>query len=182
MDGEIPDFEKKLIANHFTLEKHRKNAILISDREDCDKMYFVLKGVIRIFYFNKHNTEITRTFVFENEFCTNLISFSKQGENTENIQCLEDCLLYSITRENFYKMMKESHVMTHLYTKVLEKFIKYNLERFQFISTLNQRERVEKFLSDFPEANRRIKDKIIATYLGISPEFFSKIKSEFYKK
>ncbi len=174
----VPEFEKKLIAESFTTKKFRKNIIIVNDDEDCDKLFFVVKGIIRIYYFNIFGKEITRTFISENEFCTNLISFSKQDTNNENIQCLEDCLLFYITRENFYKMLEQSHIMTGLYSKVLENFINKNLRHFQFMNTLNERERIEKFFFDFPEINRRVKDKIISTYLGVTPEFFSKIKSE----
>ena len=178
MNGEIPEFEKKLISENFTFKKYRKNTILVNDNEDCDKLFFVVKGVVRIFYFNIFGKEVTRTIILENEFCTNLVSFSKQDSNNENIQCLEDCILFYITRQNFYKMLEKSHIMTTLYSKVLENFIRRNLKHFHFMNTLNERERIEKFLIDFPEINHRVKDKIIATYLGLIPEFFSKIKSK----
>lgn len=174
----IPEFEKKLIADNFRIKKYRINSIIINENEDCDKMFFVIQGTLRVFYFNTLGKEITRTFTLENEFCTNLISFSKQDLNNENIQCLEDCLLFYITRENFYKMLEQSHTITKLYAKVLENFISRNLMHFQFMNTLNERERIEKFLTDSSEINRRVKDKIIATYLGITPEFFSKIKTK----
>lgn len=174
----VPEFEKKLIAENFKIKKFKKNTILINDNEDCDRLFFIVKGIARIFYFNVFGKETTRTFISENEFCTNLISFSKQDTNNENIQCLEDCILFYITRENFYKMLEQSHIMTRLYSKVLENFISKNLRHFQFMNTLNERERIKKFFLDFPEINRRVKDKIISTYLGVTPEFFSKIKSE----
>lgn len=177
----LPQNEKELIQNLFTITKRRKNDIIIDENEDCNRLFFVIKGALRIFYFLPDGTESTRNFTFEGEFCTNLISFSGQDENHENIECLEDCLLYSISNDNFYEMLGKSPHLTHLYTKVLEKFIKYNVERFQFMNTLNERQRVVKCLKEFTEINLRIKDKIIATYLGVSPEFFSRIKSEFYK-
>lgn len=179
---EIPEIEKKLIEDNFTFCKYRKNNILISDHQDCDKIFFIIKGAVRIFYFNQFKTEVTRTFIFENEFCTNLVSFSGKAINNENIECLEDTLAFYITRDKFYEMLQKSQLLTKLYSKILEHFIHKNLIHFQFMNTLNDRQRIEKFLKDSQEINRRVKDKIIATYLGISPQFYSRTKSEIFKK
>lgn len=178
---ELPDIEKELITKKFKLQKFRKNEIIIKENEDCDRIFFVLKGAIRIFYFNILGTEVTRTFIFENEFCTNLISFSGQAPNNENIQCLEDTLVFSIFREDFYDMLHQSHILTQLYYKILELFINRHLQHFQFMNTLNERQRIEKFLQTSSHINLRVKDKIIATYLGVTPEYLSKTKSKTIK-
>lgn len=178
---EIPEFEKTLISQNFKFHKYRKNHIIIKENEDCNQIFFILKGAIRAYYLNSLGSEVTRAFTFENEFSTNLISFSQQSFNNENIQCIEDTLLFSINRENFYNMLKQSYILIELYSKILEYYINCNLQHFQFMNALNQRQRIEKCLNEFSEINLRVKDKIIATYLGITPEFFSKIKSEFYK-
>ena len=176
----LPEKEKELIRRRFTLHKFRKDEIIINQNEDCNSLFFVLKGILRIFYFNESSTEITRVFIHENEFCTNLISFTNQDINRENIQCLEDTLLFRISRDDFYEMLSESQLMTTLYSRVLEQFIKRNLEHFEFMNTLNEKQRVEKFLESSPEINSRVKDKTIATYLRVSPEYFSRTKRNFY--
>ncbi|SKC11917.1 cAMP-binding domain of CRP or a regulatory subunit of cAMP-dependent protein kinases [Soonwooa buanensis] len=177
-DKDLPEFEKELITKNFNIQKFRKNQILVKDTDDCDSIFFIVKGAIRIYHFNNFGAEVTRAFIFENEFCTNLISFSNQAPNNENIQCLEDTLTFSITRTDFYNMLSQSHVLTHLYSRILEVFINRHLQHFQFMNTLSERQRIERFLQNSPEINLRVKDKIIATYLGVTPEFFSKIKSE----
>ncbi len=178
---EIPDFEKKIIQESFKLQKFRKNQIIIADTEDCNQIFFIINGVLRIFHFNELGTEITRTFTFENEFCTNLTSFSQQSKNAENIQCLEDSLVFSIERDTFYKMLKKSQFLTEIYSRLLEQFVHLNLQHFQFMNTLNERQRIEKFLNENHKINARVKDKIIASYLKVSPEFFSRVKNEVYK-
>lgn len=179
---QLMESDKKLISENFNLFKVRKDQIIISDTEDCDKLFFIIKGSLRIFYFTPLNVEVTRTFILENEFCTNLISFSGQAVNKENIQALEDTFVFYIRRKNFYEMLAQSHVLTELYAKILEQFIARHLSHFQFMNMLTPKERVEKFLTDSIEINRRVKDKIIATYLGVTPEYFSKTKNAFYKK
>ncbi|MFC6267757.1 Crp/Fnr family transcriptional regulator [Frigoriflavimonas asaccharolytica] len=178
---ELPQSDKNLIQKYFTFSKYRRNDILINDKEDCSKMYFIYKGALRIFYFTINGLECTRKFGLEGEFCTNLISFTRQNKNVENIECLEDCLLYYITRENFYLILSQSPNLTHLYSKILEKTVKFNIDRFQFMTTLNEKQRVIKCLQEFSEINRRVKDKTIATYLNVTPQYFSKIKAEYFK-
>lgn len=175
---ELPEFEKKLIIENFEWARHFKNEVIIKENEDCDKIFFILNGAIRIFYFDELGVEVTRTFIFENEFCTNLISFSGQALNNENIQCIEDTALFFIKREKFYEMLKKSQILTEMYAKILEHFINRHLQHFQFMNTKNERQRVEYLLYNPSEVNERVKDKIIATYLKVSPEFFSRVKSE----
>lgn len=180
--GQITEFEKKLIDDNFIIENYKKNQILVNNEEDCNKIFFVIKGILRVYHNNLSSTEITRTFIFENNFCTNLISFSGQGINNETIQALEDTITLAIKRENFYKMLDHSPILLKLYTKFLEQFINTNLYQFEFLNTLTERQRVEKCLNEFPEIINRVKDKIVATYIGVTPEFFSRVKSEILKK
>lgn len=179
---EIPALEKQLIETNFKFKEFKKDEIIINQENDCNRMFFIVKGAMRVFYFDKLGTEITRTFVFENEFCTNLVSFSKQDKNNENIQCMEHTLAFCISREDFYQMLGHSHLLTQLYSKVLETFITKHLKHFQFMNTLTPRERTEEFLSASSPIKERIKNKIIATYLGVTPEFYSKIKSGIKQK
>ena len=179
---QLNEADKKMISENFNWLKARKDQIIIADTEDCDKLFFIVKGSFRIFYFNHPDIEVTRSFTLENEFCTNLISFSGQEGNRENIQSLEDTVAFYIRRKNFYEMLAQSHVLTELYAKILEQFISRHLSHFQFMNMLTPKERVEKFLTDSVEINRRVRDKIIASYLGVTPEYFSKTKSAFFKK
>lgn len=180
--GQFSEIDKELIAENFKIEYYKKNELLIKADEECNKIFFNIKGVLRLYHSNESSTEVTRTFIFENNFCTNIISFSGQDANKENIQALEDTTVLSITNEEFYKMLEKSTALMGLYVKILEKAFKESLDQFEFLNTLTERERIEKCFNDFPEITNRVKDKIIATYIGVSPEFFSRVKSEILKK
>ncbi|MDI9311374.1 MAG: Crp/Fnr family transcriptional regulator [Limnohabitans sp.] len=180
--GEITDFDIELIKENFKIEHFKKNELLITSYEECNKIFFNLDGILRLYHSNESSTEVTRSFIFENNFCTNIISFSGQDINKENIQALEDTTVLSITNVDFYKMLQKSTVLMTLYVKILETAFKESLDQFEFLNTLSERQRIEKCFNDFPEITSRVKDKIIATYIGVSPEFFSRVKSDLLKK
>lgn len=180
--GQFSEIDKHLIEENFKIEYYKKNELLIKGDEECNKIFFNIRGVLRLYHSNESSAEVTRTFIFENNFCTNIISFSGQDTNKENIQALEDTTVLSITNVEFYKMLEKSTALMSLYVKILEKAFKESLDQFEFLNTLTERERIEKCFNDFPEITNRVKDKIIATYIGVSPEFFSRVKSEILKK
>lgn len=178
----FPEFERNLLEKYVSLAKYRTGEILLSEYEPCERLFLVVKGALRIYYFDPKGVEITRSFVLEDCFCTNLLAFSGQAENNENIQCLEDTVAYSIAQQDFYAMLAQSHFLTQRYAQILELYIARHLRHFQFMNMLSPKERVLKFLKSEVALQQRIKGKIIASFLGVSPEFYSKIKSEFLKQ
>lgn len=173
---EISKDEEKVIKEIFSVRQVEKNEILLNTGEVCNHLYFVLSGVLRTFHLNANGTEFTRLIRKENQFCTVLLSFLERKTSVAIIQALENGTLLSITSENFRKLITESEAAKKIYTKILEDFEKFHLRRLEFLTSYSPKEKTEIFLKEYQELESRLTDKVIASYLQITPETYCRCK------
>ncbi len=149
---------------------------LLKEGQHCDSIYFIKKGLFRC-YFRDGKHIITTWFMQENDFITSPNSFYNKAASIENIQALEDS-------EVFYLHFKD---LEHIYTQFPEfnrvgrlTAQKYNviLSRYNYICRLKLAEdRYRQFEEDYPELVKRVADKEIASFLGITDAHMSRIKA-----
>ena len=171
--------EEALVEKYFSQESFKKNEIILNAGEVCKKIYFVKKGLIRTFHANVNGTEFTRLFAKENDFCTILISFTEKIGSPATIQSLEDTDVFTIKKSDFLEFTKISQCARDIYTKILEDYQNFQIGRLEFLTTHSPKEKVQKFLAENSDLEKRISDKIIATYLQITPETYSRCKKHF---
>jgi CRP-like cAMP-binding protein len=170
--------EENLTQKYFEKQDIKKNEILLNIGEKCNKLYFVAKGLLRTFHLNKNGSEFTRLMVPEGKFCTILISFQEKISSPATIQALENGLLFSISLDNFQEFISRSTNAKNVYTKILEDYQNFQISRLEFLTTLTPQEKVEQFLEENLELEKRISDRVISTYLQITPETYSRCKKK----
>lgn len=170
--------EENLTQKYFEKQDIKKNEILLNIGEKCNKLYFVAKGLLRTFHLNKNGSELTRLMVPEGKFCTILISFQEKISSPATIQALENGLLFSISLDNFQEFISRSTNAKNVYTKILEDYQNFQISRLEFLTTLTPQEKVEQFLAENLELEKRISDRVISTYLQITPETYSRCKKK----
>lgn len=175
---DLKEEEENLIQKYFEAQEIKKNEILLNSGEKCNKLYFVAEGLLRTFHLNKNGSEFTRLIVPEGKFCTILISFQEKISSPAIIQALENGLVFSISFENFQNIISNSPKAKNLYTKILEDYQNFQISRLEFLTTLSPQEKVEQFLAENIDLEKRISDKIIASYLQITPETYSRCKKK----
>lgn len=161
---------------YFQREFFKKNEFVLRTGEICQKIYFIKKGLLRTFHINQNGMEFTRLIAKENEFCTILLSFSEEIVSAANIQSLEETELYSISKSDFKEFMSKSDNAKTIYTKILEDFQNFQIQRLEFLTSYSPQDKVEIFLKGNRKLEQRVSDKIIATYLQITPETYSRCK------
>ena len=170
--------EENLTQKYFEKQDIKKNEILLNIGEKCNKLYFVAKGLLRTFHLNKNGSEFTRLMVPEGKFCTILISFQEKISSPATIQALENGLLFSISLDNFQEFISRSTNAKNVYTKILEDYQNFQISRLEFLTTLTPQEKFEQFLAENLELEKRISDRVISTYLQITPETYSRCKKK----
>ena len=114
----------------------------------------------------------------EGKFCTILISFQEKISSPATIQALENGLLFSISLDNFQEFISRSTNAKNVYTKILEDYQNFQISRLEFLTMLTPQEKVEQFLAENLELEKRISDRVISTYLQITPETYSRCKKK----
>ena len=173
---EISTEDEEKIKKYFKVRNVEKNEILLNAGEVCNHLYFVVQGILRTFHLNANGTEFTRLIRKENQFCTVLLSFLEKKSSVATIQALEKGVLLVISSEDFRTLTKESEIAQRIYTKTLEDFENFHLKRLEFLTSYSPKEKTEIFLKEYHELEPRLTDKVIASYLQITPETYCRCK------
>ncbi|WP_064967945.1 Crp/Fnr family transcriptional regulator [Tenacibaculum ovolyticum] len=179
---DIDDDDLKIVLSHFKTIKKSKNETLLSNGKNSQVSYFVNKGCLRLFYLDELGKDITRYIAFENQFATEFVSFITNQPAQESIQVIENSELLYITHKDFRHLMKIIPKWKDFYNTYLEKAYVNNSKRLISFTTLNASERYKQLFQINPNIVKRLPNKIVASYINISQETLSRIKSKFYCK
>lgn len=155
-----------------------KNEYLLTQGQVCRNLYFLEKGALRGFY-DLDGKEITHWFGFENDFVTSFHSFITGEAAVENIQFIEGSILWMISKETLNNLFNQHHEIERLVRIVYEKYYIRLEERFVNAQFKAASERYENLLLHTPHIIERVPLGYIASYLGISQETLSRIRSKF---
>lgn len=174
----LNDATKTILQENFTKVVLSKNEYLVAEGKICRDLYFLEKGALRGFY-NLDGKEITHWFGFENDFVTSFHSFITQEPAVENIQLIEGSILWKISKETLTDLCNEHHEIERLLRIAYEKYYIRLEERFVNAQFKTASERYENLLGQTPHILERVSLGCIASYLGISQETLSRIRSKF---
>lgn len=152
-----------------------RNEYLITQGKICRHLYFLEQGCLRGYY-NLEDKEITHWFGFENDFVTSFHSFITQEPAVENIQLIEGCVLWSISKERLTALFNEHQEVERLVRIAYEKYYIRLEERFVNAQFRTASERYQQLLLQSPHILDRMPLGHVAAYLGISPETLSRIR------
>ena len=153
-----------------------KKTFLLRKGEVCNFEAYLVKGCIRTFYIDENGFEINLQFAVEDWWVSDIASFTERKPSGLFIQTLEACELLVIDHDR-----KEQ--LFHTYPK-FERMFRLMLQRnlsvlqHRFLATVSQpaEQRYLEFIQRYPDIQQRVPQHMIASYLGISAEFLSKIR------
>lgn len=155
-----------------------KNEILLRKGDKSKYCYFVLEGVLRMFYLDKKGHEQTRYFATENTFGGGFASFINQLPSVECVQSVGVTKLLVLDRATFYFLVNNNPTFAKIYCDVLELSYSYSVERIGTFMAMEANERIEWILENQPTLLQKVPNRMIASYLGIQPQTFSKLLSK----
>lgn len=154
-----------------------KNDFLITEGKTCRHLYFLEKGALRGYYLDD-GKEVTHWFAFENDFLTSFHSFITQQPTVENLQLIEGSVLWAITKTDLNRLLNQYHELEKLLRIAYEKYYIRLEEKFINSHFTTAAERYERLLDQQPHILERVSLGQIASYLGISQETLSRIRSK----
>ena len=156
----------------------KRNELLLRQGEICRYVYFIAKGCLQVFVYDKDFNETTRDLVIEDNWCSELLSFGSGNPATENIRTVEPCELFAIDRPSFQKMMETVPQFDKVYKQILEASYANSVYRINTFVSLSALERIQWLMEYRPTLMSRLSSKLIASYLGINKDVYSRLKSK----
>lgn len=167
------------LFNDFWKErKFTKNEFIFKNGEICRHDSFVISGSLKAFYVHPDTgKEEILFFAIEDWWATDLDSFSNQQPSIYNIQTLEDCLLLQISYESFEALLDKIPKLERYFRLILQGYTASIKKRIILTNAHSAEERYAEFAKNYPKIVQKVPQYLIASYLGITPEFLSRIKA-----
>lgn len=157
--------------------KLKKGEILLNFGETPDKFAFVNSGLLRRCYVDENGTYCTYLFMPDKTFFTDGI-ITDTSPSMFMIDALEDTELTFTPMSTSVKLGYENPEIMKSFFKACEYEIYNALNEWQRF-TLSAADRYRYYLDKYPMLKGRVTQEIIASYIGITPESFSRLKSGF---
>ena len=149
---------------------HREGAI-------CNHLYLVKRGMVRSYY-HKDGKDITAHFAAEGEVITAIDSFIQRKSSRYNLELLEASALTLISHQGLATLLEENPQYEREARAFLEQIYIELAERVEDLLFHNAKDRYRKLIENRPSLLQKVSLSHIASYLGITQETLSRIRSQ----
>ncbi|ADY50795.1 putative transcriptional regulator, Crp/Fnr family [Pseudopedobacter saltans DSM 12145] len=169
---------REAINHAFKQKEYQKLDILKNYGEVANTLYFIEKGLCRIYYVNESGKDITYGFYKEGDFISIAESFFTQSPSVYCVESLEDCLVAAISFRDFVNLNNEFPAIEKVKSHVLQYFLLIATSRIVALQFQSAQQRYDALLEQQPEILQRAPLGHIASYLGITQETLSRIRAK----
>ncbi len=174
----VSEKEIDMIVSYFHPIKVDKSEFLVQEGQVSHRIHFICSGCLRFFFINEEGQEATRYIAFEDNFATALCSFISGNPSSEFLQALEYSEILYLSQDDFNHLIAIMPSFEKFYRHYLEKAYVNNSNKLMSLLTLNATERYRQLLQQHPKIVQRLPNKMVASYLNISQETLSRLKSK----
>jgi CRP-like cAMP-binding protein len=172
----LSENDKDLILSSLRERKVKKGQFLVHEGAVSRNTNFVTEGSIRTYFIDLNGQEHIVQLAIEGWWISDLNSFIMQVPATFNVQAIEDSTILELSFESLEKLYEKIPKMEHYFRVITQRaFVAFQQRVVQNIS-MTAEDRYLAFQRKYPKVELRIPQKFVASYLGISAEFLSKIK------
>ncbi|MDN3694184.1 Crp/Fnr family transcriptional regulator [Chryseobacterium tructae] len=171
--------EISLCKSYWTERTLEKGDFLLRNGEICRHDSYIVSGILKAFCINTENGNEEILFLaIDHWWATDISSFSKQKASIYNIQAIEKTTLLQINQSSFQKMLEKIPSLEKYFRIILEGYLGTLEKRIVFNHMLKAEQRYYDFLETYPDIASRVPQYLIASYLGVSAEFISRIRKK----
>ncbi len=173
----LSEAAKAAIQGICTIHTIRKGRDLQPIGHTCRTIYFINRGLARIYYF-KDDTDITESFAFEHQIIARVESLFSGKPSRKGIQMLEDSEVVAINATQLFRLYNDFPDIERLFRKIFEAGYVDTVNRLESLQFHSAEERYGDLLDASPDILKRVPLKLIASYLGITPVSLSRIRGQ----
>lgn len=168
--------EQEEVKRLFLQRIVKRKGFLLQEGEICNHYYFVVSGCFRMFAIDSDFKEHNLQFAVENDWIVDFQSFYTEMPSKLYIEAVEPSVVLQINHEDLLYLYVNYPKFDRNFRIIVEqKYIGYQNRILQNISSTGE-ERYVSFLNDYPHLINRLPNTQIASYIGVTPEFLSKIR------
>jgi CRP-like cAMP-binding protein len=178
----LTDRDYDLIESVSLFKKFRKRQYLLQAGDVCRFNAFVLKGFLRLYYLDDKGHEHIIQFAPENYWTGDRESMDSGLPSKYDIDAIEDSEILLLKKEDFDMLRKTVPAFNEFVNDTLKKNVVVLQERIHASISLSADEKYSSFISKYPSISNRVPLHMVASYLGVSAETLSRVRSQSTKK
>jgi len=173
----LNDEEVELVSSYFKPRLYRKRQYVLQEGDICNQFNFVVRGCLRMYKVDeKGNTHIIQ-FASENWWMIDIGSFHGRKPSELNIDALEDTMVLQISYDNLIALYTQVAKFDRIFRVLIENsYVTLQNRLLQNISSTAE-DRYNSFIEVYPHLSNRLPQTQIASFLGITPEFLSRLRN-----
>ena len=174
----IDHSQYQAILPFFEEQQLEKKEVVIEANTKCDKLFFVEKGCLHLSFIDTAGMEKTVKFAIEGWWITDFMAFNNQQLTEFKTQAVEASSVYSITYSAYSDLLHQHPNLERYFRKIWEIAYGASIIRMKYVFEYSKEEMFNRFRENFPEFVERVPQYMLATFLGLTPEYLSKIRAK----
>ncbi|MCZ8217081.1 MAG: Crp/Fnr family transcriptional regulator [Cyclobacteriaceae bacterium] len=175
---DFPQHEENQLTSIITTTRVKKRQFIDQPGFVSSCRNYVTKGAFRSFFVDQEGKEHTIQIAIEDWFVSDFYSYITQTPATLYVEALEDSILFQMKYEDIEGLCSRNHKISEYFRITTERAFAFSRKRMLSNLSKSAEERYIEFIERYPDIPQRVPQRIIASYLGISPEHLSKIRAQ----
>jgi CRP-like cAMP-binding protein len=174
--------EKDDLAGRVIQQKIKRRQFILQENDICRYYTFVAEGCFKKFQVDDKGTNHNLQFAAEGDWLMEIGSFYFEKPSRVYIEAMEPSVILQISKTDLYYLLDTNPKFDRNFRVIVEnRLVETENRVLQAISSTAE-ERYLAFIKQYPHLRSRLPNTQIASYLGITPEFLSKIRKDLLKK
>ena len=170
------------MSSAFIIKKIKKKQFIIQPEFTARFRTLVLQGAFRSYVIDKTGVEHTIQFALEDWYISDINSYIYQKPATMFVVALEDSTVAQIEFNREQELKKSNHIFETFFRIGADRTAAYHQRRIISSLTQTAEERYDEFIQKYPDAVQRLPQYALASYLGMTTQFLSKIRNKRTRK
>ena len=170
--------EEQVLLRYIKPLSPKKKTYLLEEGNICKANYFVESGCLRMFYINEKGTEQVTHFALENWWLADYMSLSLQVKSQFYIQAIENSEIIAIEHHKQEELFAKLPQLDRYFRILMQRVYGAAQMRVKFFHDYSKEENYRTFVAQFPEFVQRIPQYMLASYLGLTPEYLSELRKK----
>ncbi|SDC58051.1 Crp/Fnr family transcriptional regulator [Niabella drilacis] len=178
----LNDKEQDSVFTYFVPRLYRKRQYILQEGDTCAQFNFIVSGCLRMYKIDEKGNTHVIYFATENWWMIDLGSFYSKKPSELNIEAMEDTMVLQISYDNLTTLYMQAPKFNRIFRVLIENsYVALQKRLLQNISSTAE-ERYLAFIETYPHLINRLPQLQIASFLGITPEFLSRLRSKLSKQ
>ena len=170
--------EEAFLISKVIHRKYLKGQYVLQQGDVCKHQCFVISGCTKTFHVDDHGQEHIVMFSIQDWWTSDIGSYITQTPADYNIQCIEKTELIMFPHDVMEELYTEIPKLERFFRKIIERGLVASQKRVVRSFSLSAKDRYLYFRNQYPKIEQLIPQYMVASYLGMTKEFLSKIKSQ----